>query len=515
MKKSVWVFVVAVIAFGLLAPAWGQNNEGTAAQTPAPTAPERANAPLGPKVLVYEDWLTDWQDALNALGVNYTRYTDAQLGDFLTQLNTGTWDLVCITQSNMTALDSHWAEVEAYLDAGGKLIIFNYTMDSVPDATLWAKMGAQWEAEILTAENIQRMDTAHSVWARSNACPDLIAFDAALDKGDYVSVDSSLVRARAVGRQTSGTAAQARLICREDHRTILNSFLPENYEAIDTDTDGIPDIRELMMNEVIYVLNNGWSILLLDDFTATLNPRFTNALDRLGLIYTVDTDTTAFLNHLTSGNWALVCVYTAYTGMNPNWGQLNSYLSAGGRLIVMYWNMNGVPGESLWATMGASWQSDISAAEAVHRWVSGNALFQRPEICPDLTSFVDYATDNGDYIQALAGATALAGLQGIPPDPTKARVVMRNDGRSILDTFVAVDYGGGGGAPPDVDGDGVTDVTEWMTNQVAMAGGHEKFTYHVLRGRQGQLWVFRRHQRHRHAAYLHWHYPPGRRRSDH
>jgi hypothetical protein len=475
MKKSVWVFVVAAVVFGLLAPAWGQNNEGTAAQTPATTGPKRANAPPGPKVLVYEDSgvFEGWKTALDAMGLAYTYHKVA--ADFITALPSGTWDLVCINQVGAPALDTYWDDVKAYLDGGGKLIIFNYTMNNVSAHPLWAAMGAQWQADVSTSEQLNSWDPSHSVWARSNGVPTSIApSHDIIDNGDYMS---ALAGARAVGYSNTSVPSHARVICREDHRTILNSIGPSDYRTTEGDGDTVLDIVELMQNEVIYVLNNGWSILLLDDYTAALNPRFTNALDRLGLIYTVDTDTPSFLNHLASGNWALVCVYTAYTAMNPNWGQLNSYLSAGGRLIVMYWNMNAVPGESLWATMGASWQSDVSAAEAVHRWVSGHPLFQRPQVCPDLTSFMEYAGDNGDYIQALAGATAVAGLNG--GTPQQARAVMRNDGRSILDTFVSVDYGGGGGAPPDVDGDGVTDVTEWMTNQVAMAGGHEKFTYYV------------------------------------
>jgi hypothetical protein len=481
MRKTIWVFVVALVVVGLLAPAWGQNEPigpGDTSLRAAPAAgPIKAAAPGQPTILVYEDSgvFEGWKTALDAMGLTYTYHKVA--ADFITALSSGTWNLVCINQVSITALDAYWDDVEAYLGGGGKLIIFNYTMNNVSGHPLWAAMGAQWQANVSAPENLSSLDPSHSVWARSNGVPTSVApSHDIVDNGDYMS---ALAGARAVAYSNTNDGTHVRTICREDHRTILNSIGPSDYRTTDGDADTVMDIVELMQNEVIYVLNNGWSILLLDDFTATLNPRFTNALDRLGLIYTVDTSTATFLNHLAGGNWALVCVYTGYSTMDANWGQLNSYLSAGGRLIVMYWNMDAVPGESLWATMGASWQSDISAAEAVHRWVSGNPLFQRPEVCPDLTSFMEYAGDNGDYIQALAGATALAGLQGAPPDATKARAAMRNDGRSILDTFVAVDYGGGGGAPPDVDGDGVTDVTEWMTNQVAMAGGHEKFTYFV------------------------------------
>ena len=471
MKRALIVVMCIVVAVVLTVPALAQSNTGALAP---PQWGERARSPGAPTILVYEDYSNHWQQALGALGLSYNYYTDAAA--FAVVLNSNPWDLVCINQSNYTSLNAYWGDIEAYLDGGGKLIVFNYTMGAVSSHPLWAKMGAQWEAEVSVYEAIAKSDSAHSVWQRSNVTPtSLTGVELFTDNGDYMS---ALPGARAVGWSGSNVPTQSRIICREDQRTVLNSFLPYDYNATDTDADGTADITELMMNEVIYVLNKGWSILVYQDLITPNNPSIIPALDELGLVYTLYSDTTGFLNDLNSAQrkWALVCVdQTNYSSLDASWGAVNTYLGTGGRLVIMNYTMGYVPGETLWANMGASWQSEVGTATPIHRWLPSSPIFAIPASCPDLATTTQEAGDNGDYILALTGATALAGLNG--GTANQARVIMRNDARTFLDAWLAWDFGGP--TPVDANLNTIPDATEWLMNQIAWTGTRGVYTYYV------------------------------------
>jgi hypothetical protein len=68
---------------------------------------------------------------------------------------------------------------------------------------------------------------------------------------DYVSDDGDIL----AGGTILGTSPGGDIITRTNNdRTILNGFLPVNYQWSDVDSDGLPDVQELLVNEVNLLL---------------------------------------------------------------------------------------------------------------------------------------------------------------------------------------------------------------------------------------------------------------------
>jgi hypothetical protein len=175
-------------------------------------------------------------------------------------------------------------------------------------------------------------------------------------------------------------------------------------------------------------------ILLYDNNTD--NQRTQAALDSLSLAYTTG-DSSSFNTLLSGQSWDLVVVDCPSTTPG-DWGPLISYIDGGGSAIMSFWDLDNGSGLGHPALPGAF---DVSVAETlnspqdVYRWEAGHALFNTPNVVDDLTAWSDAWGDNGDRLNALGGAEALAGFTGIAT-AGQAAIVLGNGGTTIYNGFL-------------------------------------------------------------------------------
>lgn len=184
------------------------------------------------------------------------------------------------------------------------------------------------------------------------------------------------------------------------------------------------------------------SILVYDNSAHNLNARA--ALDSLSLSYTVATSGT-FNTLLGGSSWDLVVMDCPST-TPPDWTPMVDYVNGGGRAIMSFWDLDNDGGYGDAALPGAfdvSVNGSISSPQEVYAWETSHAVFNTPNVLGDLTNWQsDYWVDNGDRLNAINGAEALAGFTA-SATAGEAAVVLGNDGRTIYNGFLfddLVDY---------------------------------------------------------------------------
>lgn len=178
----------------------------------------------------------------------------------------------------------------------------------------------------------------------------------------------------------------------------------------------------------------GPSILLYDNSADNLHARA--ALDSLSLSYTIATSPT-FGTLLGGSTWDLVVVDCPST-TPPDWTPLIDYVNGGGRAIMSFWDLDNDSGSGDAALPGAfdvSVSSSISSPQDVYRWETGHAVFNTPNLLGDLTGLSDGWADDGDRLNAINGAEALAGFTATAT-AGEAAIVLGNGGRTIYNGFL-------------------------------------------------------------------------------
>ncbi|MEM2876433.1 MAG: hypothetical protein QXL67_05735, partial [Candidatus Bathyarchaeia archaeon] len=111
---------------------------------------------------------------------------------------------------------------------------------------------------------------------------------------------------------------------------------------------------------------------------------------------------------------------------------------------------------TLWATMGATYVSDMSAPENVYWWDPTHPILDG---VPEFTSWTHGYFDDGDHVEPTADGEAIAGFS-ITPEAGKAAIIVRKDGKTILQSFLECEN------RADLDGDGVLDAVEIYMNKI-------------------------------------------------
>ena len=130
-------------------------------------------APPEREVLMYQDDAYGnyfAQDALDALGYNYTVFTDDFAG-FETALTTGSWDLVILNDCNWTPPDTTLDAVEAYINAGGKAILVSWRM--MDGHSLWTTAGLTGAVSYgAPGTNVYRWEPSHPIFTTPDVVSD-------------------------------------------------------------------------------------------------------------------------------------------------------------------------------------------------------------------------------------------------------------------------------------------------------------------------------------------------------
>lgn len=222
-------------------------------------------------------------------------------------------------------------------------------------------------------------------------------------------------------------------------------------------------------------------LVLCDDFThgGAISGYPLQALQWLGLPYTVYADQYSFLNALLNQKWDLVIFASENAGPSNSavYDALYQYVSCGGKLIAHCWAMDwtehiyfaSLPDYSnhpLWAALGVySTMGDFGngyggVPDPVYWWSPADPIFNIPNSVPQLTvlNTMGYAIF-GQHLGVLPGFEALAGYT-MAPAAGEAAIVVGNEGRTIFRGFA--DAMGGA----DQDTDGIPDHVELWTNLI-------------------------------------------------
>jgi hypothetical protein len=212
--------------------------------------------PLGKpnNILIYYDGAAgrDYAtQALNHIGLTYTLVSqDANLRNRLTD---GTaWDLVIVDNPYYLLSQSTLNDLEDYVIAGGKLIIDTWADSWYPTHSLWETLGAYYGGNYFSPQDIYEWDMTHDIFNYPNDVPTLDP------DSEYTGYDGQYLEpipgvGDAVGGYTIAPSAWNTGLVSISEQTAWNGFLTLNYGA-DDDGDGVIDMLELYVNEILYLV---------------------------------------------------------------------------------------------------------------------------------------------------------------------------------------------------------------------------------------------------------------------
>ncbi len=184
------------------------------------------------------------------------------------------------------------------------------------------------------------------------------------------------------------------------------------------------------------------------------------ALNQLGLHFYL-TNSSVYTNiSLWYQEWSLVVIAESNYDASSIYSSLKEYIDQGGRVLMEAWNLDAYPTSPLWATMGAQFVHDWQHAAPVYIWQTGHPIFNTPVQYNAPTLNLTAFSDQGDRVSVFDNATALAG-NSTTPSENGSTIVLRNDGQTLLNTFI-ID-----GLRGDADDSAYVDAFEIWMNEVS------------------------------------------------
>lgn len=210
----------------------------------APTAPAGAQ-----NVLVYDDNSTDGR-ALDACArVGGLTCTRAMSGDFVTRLSGSSWDLVVVDLPSNEPTGAWQSALIAHVTAGGRAIHSQWNSSSlmgIPAAFQATVAGEHDAIPFYRWSSSPLFASPEAVPASFTTITDIWGTN-----GFYLQPVSPAYAA--AGFTMSPATNQAAIVVGNSERTIFNGFLYDDFTG-DVDGDGVPDITELLMNEIAFLL---------------------------------------------------------------------------------------------------------------------------------------------------------------------------------------------------------------------------------------------------------------------
>jgi hypothetical protein len=151
---------------------------------------------------------------------------------------------------------------------------------------------------------------------------------------------------------------------------------------------------------------------------------------------------------------------------NYFWGSLYDtlyeYLLNDGRALVNTFYVGFLQTHPVWNFMGANYSANWPSNEEANIWDTDHEIFETPinYTSPILNITGGFFGDDGDMVTVLPNATALAGYNATEA-ANNASIVLRNDGTTLLNTFLLNNLRG------DEDGSGYLDGFEIYFDQIS------------------------------------------------
>ena len=231
------------------------NGGGTAVAHPKAYRWTAANPTADMSILVYADDPihpapdTYVDQALQRLGLSYTAHYDGDFEGFMSDLNSGTWDLVIFANDNFFPFDfTIFDSLNAYVEDGGRLALHTWVVEFDPGHPLWARLGFSFGESVFDVPaNVHWWQPDHPAFTSPELVPELTQLEA-VGFGIYGQRGDALDGESIAGYTTPGPdEGQAALVVANDENTVFKGFLDAQNSA-DLDTDGVPDAVELWQN---------------------------------------------------------------------------------------------------------------------------------------------------------------------------------------------------------------------------------------------------------------------------
>lgn len=169
-----------------------------------------------------------------------------------------------------------------------------------------------------------------------------------------------------------------------------------------------------------------------------------DSLDWLGVSYTVAQQSN-FDDLLTGSEWSLVILDMPSTTPSEGFGSLIEYIEGGGKAIMSYWGLQLDP--ALAAAFEVESVSSFESPSDVHPWDLAHPIFNSPNPgIGSLTSWTDWWFDDGDRLNPVGSAVALAGFT-TTSQSGQAAIVLGNNGRTLYNGFLWDSLDGATGIP--------------------------------------------------------------------
>jgi hypothetical protein len=168
-------------------------------------------------------------------------------------LDSKTWELVIIDQSNLWFLTSHFDALYAYVDDGGKLIMSYFDVGGASTHPLWSKLGVEFSATLSGDPEMFIWDTSHPIFNEPNdhSTANYTSNVGFGDDGDTLTVlPGSTALAGSTAEEQDGNAL---IVVSNDKQTLYNGYLIDTCTG-DEDDSTYRDSVELWQNEIEFML---------------------------------------------------------------------------------------------------------------------------------------------------------------------------------------------------------------------------------------------------------------------
>ena len=242
------------------------NGGGTALAKPRAYHWTAAHPSAATSVLVYADDPvhpapdTYVDQALQRLGLSYTAHYEADFDGFVSDLQSGSWDLVIFADDNYGPDLSVFDALNAYVQNGGRLIFDTWVTEFAPDHPLFATLGFSFSESVAeNPEPVYWWQPDHPAFTYPEEAPqptepDNVGFGIYGQRGDPLDGAEAIA-----GYTTPGPdAGQGALVIANNDRTAYKGFL-DGQNSADLDSDGIPDGVELWEN-LAFGIGNGFFV---------------------------------------------------------------------------------------------------------------------------------------------------------------------------------------------------------------------------------------------------------------
>ena len=253
------------------------------------------NEPLSPNYYV-----TPVAQALNELGIPFALTFDSSYLNL--SLSLYSWELVVV---DMPLFSMNFDYFIDYVDSGGRLIMSNYNINTVPLHPLWAKLGFSYTAALPDFVPIFPWISSHDIFTTPAlyGAGNFTPFWDYGDEGDLLTVYPNATAL--AGTTSSAQTGKAIIVLRNDGKTLYNGYLIDEFSN-DIDDSTYEDSFELWLNEIAFMVYQSLSVQinnpLASDVFSTSAPSFNISTDGILLVdtwYTLNNGTEYYVSSTT------------------------------------------------------------------------------------------------------------------------------------------------------------------------------------------------------------------------